>query len=575
MNLPCKYILIGNNILDDGMLCELECLPFTTELTIQLALYKIPNSNLKTISEAIQANSSNKEFYDKINKQLLGKTYFDTGRVQSTILEMYSILNTTNINSQINFNFRYATQPIILNLLYYDLKTIYDYFQDYIMNYNTWKMTYFSQGQNNVNQANIAVNNTVNRPIATIIDKKENDNINENIDINIIKEISFESCLNDLLKFTTDNLLLYFLNKYINIYLNDTRIENEYSIIINDNTLHITIEPLIPNYLILFSNSHYNVLKKIYLNLRDIDVSIRNNILFNIFKQIIFICQFILSDPDKYKYEMHLILKIYLILLFLYALTFSNIYNVNSALTYPLDEKKLTHGLFYNMMQIIQPALDYYIKHINTSSLHFNRIIVNHPLTISYHDENLIKLKEIIRKNEYLKQLQDDEDYINTIKQEYYQIENNNNSKEISLEYTHQKILDINNFINHNSYKSSLLKYEILKTEFQDNIILTPEYHQLLLIMGEYVTISADDILPLIKKYYDIIKNNIISNLILNFKNKSIKSPISTIDLLNNYINKNLPDNTSIETELNILYRIVIPFLYDNYKIHTFIDCFH
>ena len=124
-----------------------------------------------------------------------------------------------------------------------------------------------------------------------------------------------------------------------------------------------------------------------------------------------------------------------------------------------------------------------------------------------------------------------------------------------------------------------LLGYTLLKPkekQFQTHkMIISKEYYDILLISTtptlSKITIESE-LHPICTKYADIILNSIFKNLSTAVEKDIITS---TLIILEQYIRPALKVETDLETELFILYRIVIPYLVDVYNITEFVDYFH
>ena len=92
-------------------------------------------------------------------------------------------------------------------------------------------------------------------------------------------------------------------------------------------------------------------------------------------------------------------------------------------------------------------------------------------------------------------------------------------------------------------------------------------------VMEKYQDTLIQKEIPLfINKYCQTLTQTILPNLSNEFK--SLSSPISTLDLVQNYIMPFVNKDISIETELKILYKIIIPFLYDIFEVDEIFDTF-
>jgi hypothetical protein len=106
------------------------------------------------------------------------------------------------------------------------------------------------------------------------------------------------------------------------------------------------------------------------------------------------------------------------------------------------------------------------------------------------------------------------------------------------------------------------------------NKVISEEYLQLLRIKFNDSSLKSSDLNPIISKYGQIISDHILPHISTEI-GKKITTPVSTLTLLTDYIRPHLTDTSSVDSELKLVYRIVIPFLYDIFDITDYIDYFH
>jgi len=148
--------------------------------------------------------------------------------------------------------------------------------------------------------------------------------------------------------------------------------------------------------------------------------------------------------------------------------------------------------------------------------------------------------------------------------------------KQIKLHLNNPTTLNIEKLLNKTS--NGYLGYELQKPnqkQFETNKIITKEYYDILLI-STTPTLSRktieNELNQICIKYADIILNLIFKELSSSINTDTI---ISTLYLLEYHIRPFLKSEATIETELFLLYRIVMPYLYDVYGITDYVDYFH
>jgi len=148
--------------------------------------------------------------------------------------------------------------------------------------------------------------------------------------------------------------------------------------------------------------------------------------------------------------------------------------------------------------------------------------------------------------------------------------------KQIKLKFNNPTTLNIEKLLNKTSI--GYLGYELQKPnqkQFEAHKIITKEYYDILLISTipklSRKTIE-NELNQICIKYADTILNLIFKELSSSINTDTI---ISTLYLLEYYVRPFMKSETTVETELFLLYRIIIPYLYDVYGITDYVDYFH
>ena len=108
--------------------------------------------------------------------------------------------------------------------------------------------------------------------------------------------------------------------------------------------------------------------------------------------------------------------------------------------------------------------------------------------------------------------------------------------------------------------------------KFPNNTIITEQYQQILKI-STFKTKSINNLDEVVSKLYDTIYEHIFVSLI-NDEDNIIKFP-DTFYLLTKHIDPFLSNNIELHIKLSVLYKSIIPYLYDRMKIIQFLDCFN
>ena len=579
MELPLKYMVLNPNLQTDNYIFEMKLIPMTTELVLVLNVYLLKTKISPGLIQSIQANDSNLDFFNKLVKQPVATFSLNHNQASQTLVTLYQkVQQYVNHTGLITTDFN-IKPSLILNLTYIELFNIYTFFNQYAMNYIYYKSEYFKSATERPKTNSPKLDTVVDRPILSIVDKTEAEpEISNDIQLDEqFDDATIGVLLPQALSLSAHNLMTYYLIKYINAYLNSNTIENEYDISIKDNVLTIIIEPLIPNNLLIFSDNHYNDLAIIISNISMSAEEIAQKMIF-CFNQLLFLSQKIMSDPAKYKKELHILVKVYDMLFFIYAIK----HNPNNFNTYIMNKSNVIYGLHYTIRMFNQYYFNYLMNTPQYQTLPFKQISLIHPLPVTYTaNENLDNLKELINKHQYIiNTLHDSQKFIEMVLNEFEPKETT--KKEVKLILNHPKSIILTNLIDQDSnnlpfnIKTPLMQYKLQNsTQFKiPNKVISEEYLQLLRIKFNDPTLKSSDLHPIISKYGQIISDHILPHISTEI-GKKITTPISTLTLLTDYIRPHLSDASSVDSELKIVYRIIIPFLYDIFDIIDYIDYFH
>lgn len=616
IQLPSKFILLGTNPLSDSFLLEMKFLPITGDLHLAILIHKLKIKLTPNLIQSIISNDTNLEYFNKIAKELVYSSTLSYSQAENVMLILQRELNNPGNNNQpliqINFN---INPQLCLNLTLQQVFTIHVFVSQFVVNYVYYKTEYYKQEQN---KTEIEINKPSCQESTGITftysksrhwDQHEIDRKRKLLDqklaeqeelFNVLKEFNFDGLLKLIYEISDSNLLSYFITKYINYQLNLKSIEKDFSITIDENSnLIINIAPLIPNSILSFSKKYYLEILTIYDSLINIPKELITKKLVLIFETFMVNIKYYLNNSKDHLYEQHLILQVLDQLFFIFALLnsvqdytnyiISPIFinsqeNLNNNIFSPLQNKFMFHlGLNTINQKYMNCALqtpEYKHKY------KLNSIQIKHIFSTEHNpfDEQKIEiLKDIISNNKYILDLKNTELFINNTFNEYnaktQETLINDLSKEISLVYSNGNILIISKLIEQNvipDLSDSLINYKELDCSdnhlLQNHTIITNEYKTLLRIQYKDDTLIQKEIPLFINKYCQTLTQTILPNLSNEFK--SLSSPISTLDLVQNYIMPFVNKDISIETELKILYKIIIPFLYDIFKVDEIFDTF-
>jgi hypothetical protein len=212
----------------------------------------------------------------------------------------------------------------------------------------------------------------------------------------------------------------------------------------------------------------------------------------------------------------------------------------------------------------------------NQKNLEYDRIEIIESLNQSEGEINThIDIEKISEKYKYLIKLSKEE-FIKSILHDINESDNSNidyNSKP-SLNLQNPKILNISYLLELTEERpNNLINYTKIEIPnfIKANKIITDEYLQILYIINSSGFIDKSKLNLRITKFSDIIINDIFKII-----DKDYSNLISTLIIMNTVINTAFKEKELVDeySKLFILYKIVIPYLYDKYNIDKFIDYF-
>jgi hypothetical protein len=579
MNLPLRYILINNeNIVP--YIIQLRTVPYLNILNLQLSFHTFNGKLSSSIIESFSSNDSNEYYFNSLPLTTVIKHDLNLNQCESFVISLQRLMSK-NLNTEGFINLKYYKFDLFLT--YDQLFKINNFIDDFVKNYYYYKTEYYNSLEGTKNDKIIAVNqensnsnsnnntlvNDSSSNISNIQEPKE-----EELENKIIKnKDNLQLYLEESLKLCSNNILNYQIYKYIdNLVKNDQILEDDFQMIVKDDIVYINIKPLIDIKLFSISDKHYENLQLIFNS-----INYTGDEYLGILKKV---CNYLIFIVINYlnnnllKSEIVIPLKIIDFIIYVIAAKYSNI----SSLT-----KTNMMNFFESYQNLINQCLNFlFMNFIDTNKFNFKSIYLYHSLNEKYeNDENLInkeKLLAIIEKNKYMATL-DSTSFIKNCFKDLEDLKKINNKIENKLIINNPKIINIDELIRNNldNLSNNMLSYNLIQSgnpNITSKRIITKDYfHLLLMVLSPgTITIIQKEINPLLLRYATIIKDNIFSKLM---KIEKIKI-VDTLDLLQNYIKPFLiNEDIAVSTELYILYRTVIPYLYDINEINEFKDYFH
>jgi hypothetical protein len=376
--------------------------------------------------------------------------------------------------------------------------------------------------------------------------------------------------LTETLRLSPNRVTSYIISKHIANIVNSKRYE-KITITEMEGKAVITVSPLIDQQLIEICSSHYNSILTI-INSFDYSQEEYISKLKLIVRQLVYITTNF--ETLKQYSELVLTIKVLEFLLFIYSIKLSP-----SSFTSNISLDNLYTSSLFNqsMMYIVNYSINFtIINYMDRTKMKYYEISFDHPITVEYHDEELSleEIKHILTNKLYLIDI-DKDHFINEVFADVSK-KTETNDHRVKLILNSPKILSIKQYLNHDEMTGSWCSYNIIQSDqkqFESNMIITPEYLQVLKLSNIPVSSYSlvNNLHPIVALYADTIINTIFKEL----STLDTTQSVSTLHLINHYIRPYLNGDSRIDTELILLYRIIIPFLYDSYHIDSFVDYFH
>lgn len=566
MTLPVRFIFIhiGGG---QPFLLRFKIIPVTDVLRMQCSVHYFTGPITQSIINSIYSNDSNEVYFNALPLQNVHS--FDLSIEECEYLDMHCQSILRKYDPMTIEIITFETKWIKLYLHYKHIYGISNFINDFVRNYQTFKTGYFAQVQQKVQPAQIT------QPTIVIEETvKATEDIPQEVEV-IYDHLDLDcmSLVDDCVKLCPNNVLTYYISRYIQNYIDTQYHEHEFQIHLENSIVNVTMNPLIDIQLIGLSFKHYNELISM-IDSFELTKDELHSRLRSLVSQILFLINIYVENNQK-KETIILPLKIAELLLFIYGCKHQNL---QFEAQVPKDTPNPAY--FHNyMLWVCNNYIRSFFESIDKSRFSFYQVNLTHPLHSTFVDkiENLDTFEKILAKQRYLIDL-DRVSYINAVYTEMINLQNQTNTKKKTrLILSNPQVLDLELYIGKDTPKSSNLHYELIKSnhkQFETNKIITPDYHHLLLL-----TTNQNVVLPLIQKELNpILARNLetISKFIFPALDElDKKSLVSTLHLLTHYIRPFLPDTATLETEFFILYRCIIPYMYDIYEISKVLDYFH
>ncbi len=561
--LPVRFILINTNTFKAVM--KLEVKAIGSELRLEYSIHQFQGILTDSVIQSFNTNTSNMSFFKSLPVERVfsqeislheceqiymylqnAKQYIQqTGTIPQLQLGQLNIyLNTQQIFALENFLLQFGQTYEIIKLNLQVLTNRHD-----------------NNIQPESHQQIIPQHQPIMEPVEASVEIEQSEEIVDSSDDIIL--------LNDTLKLSPTPMCTYYISKFISNIFNAGKYEKLEMKATEDGSVIISMSPLF-NVQMLFTSQY----QQATLNIIE-SFNYSNDEYISKLKSLVSELVYIINNyygKEELK-KLFIVLKIIEYLVYIYSIKFSP-----QTFLSKLEVGKQTEDFEKSMLEVVNYSLTYILQnYYDLNKINYNRIIIQHLPAVILDDEELTleNLKTILTRELYLIDI-DKDHFVNRVFEEVTKKpDKGKNSPKLILNKPFK--LDLTNFINDNSSSSAWLSYRLIKPEqkqFENNKIITEEYlHVLQLINAPSVSIGSlvKNINPIIARYADTITNVIFKEL----SSLDSTTTISTLNILNTYIRPYLNEDSTVTTELFILYRIILPYIYDTYGTTIFMDYFH
>jgi len=553
--IPCRYILINQQQFKGVIGLEFE--PINDVLELHIHVYQFKGQLTASIIQSFESNSSNQNFIKMLPIEMIASEKLSLNQAEQYFLYFSQLLQSVP-NDMVNHTIN--IQTLTLYLPYQDIFRINNFINQFITTYEMVRM-------------NLAV--LVQKQAAPAVAHQADDNNeteiqnNEDIEVEVedVENADEVTLLLECFKLSPNPLCSYYISKRISHILSKSQRE-KLCFDFEKTTVTIHLTPLINQELIEISRDNHSdlihILKSFDFNQEEYISKLRLLV-----RQLIYIVTNYSNDNKTY----FITLKIIEFLIMAYAIKLSpssflssNSINVQSPAVFKQTVNSLVN---YTVSYVLQ-------HHVDTRTLKFDAVIFQHYNTVEYIDNNFdpIEVKQILSKELYLAEI-DKDHFLNQVIKKVDARSKTIPANKFKLVFNKPIIFKIEDLLDGVGVKHRYLQYSLVEgqKQFVNHKILTQEYLQILQI-NNVPTISKTllrNIHPILTKYANTIINQIFKEL----SSCDKEHAISTLHLLSHFIRPYLHEDCSIQTEFFILYRIVVPYLYDTRNIDSFYDYFH
>lgn len=543
MDLPIKILLINQSAYI-GVI-KLDSIIYADNILLSFELFNFKSKPTSILIESFDSYVSNREFLKTLPIEKAFEFQFDLSKAEQYYQYLLSVYDA---GSNGLTSIEVSNLRLYLNSI--QIFSIICYFQNFIMGYNNLKINIDIFREKQIQKRESAPIKYT--PDIISVDKEESKVI---IDSEIIIDTD-NSFINELLKLSPSNIVTYNISKYIQDILSNDEIDIISISRDERNNVTITIQPLINfNYIRLTETGVYN-----FINILDsfnFTVPEYINKLKSLVKGLIYI---IYKGNAN---DFNISIKVIEFLILIYTLKS----DPNQISIISNEDQNINNTMIET---IVNNAIDFILtksrefQSENAFKISFFHSLKPELIKNKINDEDI---KKILNDEIYLMDI-DKLQFIETV---LHQTNNLKKKGEISLILGNPIIINIEELLLNNGFGYKLL--EIKDKQFSNNKVITLEYYKILKIgtsLFQDIYFEKETELDLIiSKYYSGIEA-----ILKQISNAEVEILLtSTLNLMYQFIKPNI-EAASTQIELFILYKIVIPFIYDTFKISVFTDYF-
>jgi len=541
---------------------ELDCVPVNDVLMLYINVHQFKGILTESIAMSFDTNSSNRNFFNALPLEKIALVELSLNQSEELFLYIQTMLTQIQIGSpQLQ---KLMIMTLTLYLTHDQIFKMNNFINQFISTYEMIRLnlaTLQSKEESKI-IADIA-------PITHESQIPEEEVEESSIKFENENDATEISLLNDCLIMSPSSIATYYISKQISNILNQPKKEKiHFEFDKQSVTIHLC--PLMAQELIEISDDHYSYLLKTLASFEYSQEEYITKLRF-LTRNLLYIINNYSKDNNTY----FITVKVIEFLILLYTIKLSP-----SSLIGNLDVNHSSAQIFKQSCEyLVNYAIEHVLsQHIDQRKITHNQIIFKHYPNIEYFEDdfNDTEIRHLLAKELYLIDI-DKEFFIKQVISKVDRKSANIDQNSAKLVFNKSTTINIPTILSTEPLNNNTwLDYQTIEPnqkQFNNHSIITKDYLQLLQLTNT-PNISKSllkDLDPILTKYANIIINQIFKELTV----CDSKHAISTLNLLATHIRPYLHSDSTIKVDMYILYRIVIPHMYDVYNVDKFIDYFH